>query len=96
MSGDGVIGHSSIANNAYLTIQPSSGDEYIVSNIWGGGALEVYMTDGSNEVLIESISASPYSFNCYKWIVSNTYYLKVKNVSGDIKYVGYSGIKTKD
>jgi hypothetical protein len=94
--GDAVLVHSNVANDNYLTIQPASGDEYIITNIWAAGAIEVYMSDGTNNVLIENTAVEPYSFNNYKWIASNSYYLKVKNVSGGSVYIGCSGIKIKD
>jgi hypothetical protein len=94
--GDAVLLHSSVANDAYLTIQPASGDEYIINSIWAAGAIEIYMTDGTNNVLVENTAVEPYSFNGCKWIASNTYYLKVKNVSGGSIYIGCSGLVIKD
>ena len=35
---DIVTAHSSIANNASLTIQPGSGAEWLIKNVYYGGA----------------------------------------------------------
>lgn len=91
-----IIEQSSIANDAYLTVQPLSGDAYMIVNVWSGGAFEIYMYDGTNEVLVEEIGASPYSLNLYKFFVNNSYYMKIKNVSGGTVYVGYSGMQILD
>lgn len=92
---DVVSGHSSVANTASLTVQPGAGVEWVISNIYGGGKIEVYMTNGSNPVLVNSVSESPYSFALYKYFLNNTYYMTIKNVSGGSIYIGYNGIITK-
>jgi len=93
--GESVITMSSIANNAYLTIQPSAGTEYMISNIHSNGSIEIYYSDGTNRILFEKIITSPYATALQKLFTNNTYYIQVKNVSGSTNYIGYSGIQVK-
>jgi len=96
--GDAVLAQSSINWDEYLTIQPASGDEYIITNIWAEAEIEVYISDGVKDVQIEEMLIYPFSLNGYKWIISNSLYLKIKNASSGATngYIGYSGIKIKD
>ena len=93
--GDVVSALSSIADDAYLTIQPAAGVEWCVKNILfpATKAVELYFYDGTNEVLLDSASASWVS---YSYDLNNTRYLRVKNVSGAAIYIGYTGIVTKE
>jgi len=91
-----VADQQGVLNNAYLTIQPSSGDGYMIMNIWASGEIEIYMFDGLNEVLVESIDTSPYALALYKYLVTNSHYMKIKNVSGGTANIGYSGMQILD
>lgn len=86
---------ASVANGAYQNIQPGVGYEAHICNFWGSGAIEVYQYDGTNEVLVNEVNSSPYAIAKFIYPVNNTYYLRIKNVSGGTIYVGFSGIYTK-
>jgi len=92
-AGDVVAGHSSVANNAYLTIQAGAGAEWTVHNIYTPGDAELYRTDGANDTLLESVTTG--GWFGYFFHVTNAYYFKVKNVSGGVQFMGYDGIVTK-
>ncbi len=90
---DVVTAHSSIADGSSLTIQPGSGAEWLIKNIYFGGAVELYRTDGTNAIKIDSDpSAGRLSGS---WLLTNGVYLALKNVSGGAAYLGYDGMVTK-
>jgi len=92
-AGDVVAAHSSVEDDAYLTIQAGAGAEWTVHNVYTPGAAELYRTDGSNDILIDSVEDG--GWFGYFFHVTNSYYLKVKNTSGGAQYMGYDGVVTK-
>jgi len=92
--GDVVTGHSSVAASASLTIQPGTGIEWVIHNLYYGAAMELYRTDGANTIKIDSDT----SLGCRMGTVfhlTNSIYLTLKNVSAGTAYFGYDGIVTK-
>jgi len=93
-AGDVVSGHASVNNGAYLDIQPGAGAEWIIHNLFYGGAAEIYRTNGSNDVKIDSDTALGCMMGrCFH--VTNSIYLRIKNVSGGAVYCGHDGVVTK-
>lgn len=84
----------SINNNSYLSIQPNVGAEVTIHNLLYpyGSTVELYFTDGTNEILIDSdnISGRGFFLHC-----TNSKYYKLKNISGSTIYIGYDGIQIK-
>ena len=91
--GDVVAAHSSVDNGAYLTIQAGAGIEWTIHNIYTPGDAELYRTDGTNDILLESVADA--GWFGYFFHVTNSYYFKVKNTSGGAQYMGYDGVITK-
>lgn len=92
--GDVASAHSSVSNGSSLTIQPGSSIEWVLHNIYYGGAMELYRTDGSNTIKI----ASDDLLGCLGGLclhATNSIYYSLKNVSGGAVYMGYDGIITK-
>jgi hypothetical protein len=83
-----------VTSGNYLDIQPASGYEAVVHNIYYADDVELYRTDGSNNILVDSGTGSG-MFNNLAIHVSNVQYVKVKNTTAASKYVGYDGIYTK-
>jgi hypothetical protein len=91
---DSVVAYSNnLANDGYLAIQPSGTVEWVIHNIYCGGAFEIYWYDGTNEMLILAGTV-------YGWVsgifshCTNTKYLRVKNKSGGAQDFGYDGVIT--
>lgn len=89
-----IVGPTSIANESYLTIQPDSGVEIIIKNIICADSAEVYITDGTNYILIDAATG------VNSWLnvsidITNSVYIKVKNVSGVAQYMCATGVQTK-
>lgn len=87
--------HSSVANAAYLTIQPSGVIAWRLLAIYAGGNVEIYRTDGTNEVLVDTLTGGGMWSN-FENLLTNGYYFRVKNVSGVAIYIGYDAVITKE
>lgn len=90
---DGIVtAHSSVNAAASLSIQASSGEEWLIRNIWYGAAVEIYRTDGTNTVKIHTDTGAgclPVSMG-----ITSGVYLSVKNTSAGAAYFGYDGYRT--
>ena len=92
--GDKVSTMASTADDAYLDIKPSSGEEWSVHNICWGGAAELYFSDGTHNILVGSSESAGGRLGQYL-NCTNTYYYRLRNVNGDTQYLGYDGVVTK-
>jgi len=91
--GDAVVNNSSVATTAFLAIQPGAGVEWLVHHIFHEAEVEIYWYDGSNDIKI----AAPAGFN-YETMqarVTDSIYLRVKNINGSTKRIGYNAVITK-
>jgi hypothetical protein len=89
-----VIASTSVIDDAFLTIQPASGVEWIIHNIYipPTAAVELYATDGTNDILMDLNQGG---YMGYFFHLTNAQYMKVKNVSGGTVYMKYDGIVSK-
>lgn len=81
----------SVADAAYMTIQPAATKGLEIDSIVWAGAVELYKYDGTNSCLFDSDSAAGSDSRVYK--LTNADYLRVKNVSGGTIIMSYSGIQ---
>lgn len=84
---------ASVADDAYVDIQPASGHEARIHNIYWADDVTVEFYDGTNSVVFDS----PTGAGCYGYFVfevTNTYRIRVRNVSGSTQNIGYSGTYT--
>jgi len=92
--GDVVSDIQSIAAGAFLAIQPSSGVEWVIHNIYHEHHVELYFYDGTNSLLFDSEAGggvhAKYAFHC-----TNTRYIRVKNTNTSARLIGYDGVQTK-
>jgi len=91
---DKVVNITSVANNAFLDVQPGAGVEWVIHNLMFGGAFELYWYDGTNSILIDSEGANGGRTNLV-YHVTNGVRLRMKNTSGGTTFLGYSGVITK-
>jgi hypothetical protein len=95
-AGDAVASTSiTVTAGATVTIQPSAGVEWTIFNVYApvAASIEVYRTDGTNPILIDS-NALGGIFNNF-WRCTNTSYLSVKNTGVSSIYIYYDGTQTK-
>ena len=89
-----VNGNSSVANDAYLTIQPGAGVEWVIHNLFLGDTGNIETYDGSNAIVFETGAAG--------WVgnlelhCTNTDYIRIQNKSGDSARFGYDGIISRN
>ncbi|MCX7781167.1 MAG: hypothetical protein N2491_09700 [Negativicutes bacterium] len=83
-----------VANNASLALRPDAGAEWLIKNLYYSGAVEIYRTDGTNSIKIDSDGAAGGRFSA-SFLLTNASYLAIKNVSGADIYVAYDGLVTK-
>lgn len=93
--GDTVASVSSVNAAATKTIQPGAGIEWIIHNIYHEAEVELYIVEGANELLFDSV-ATKGSWSAYFHHLTNTVYLKVKNTNAGAKLIGYGGIVSKE
>ena len=87
-------GPTSVAAGAYLDIQPGAGVEAVITNIFYGGAVEIYYYDGAQQILAFSDVSAGAVLNSSFHVV-NARRIRVKNVTGAAIYIGYDGVQTK-
>ena len=109
MAVDDVISdyETSVADNARSSIQPASGDEWLLTHIGIDYASSWLMTSHTNTDewaagVVGGITAVandilPHGIvTIYSFLLTNGEYIRVKNASGSSGHFGYSAIKTKD
>ncbi len=92
--GDTVSAFASKASAATTDIQPGSGAEWLIHTLTcePGKAMEVYLYDGSTQVLVDTITQTTHGLI---FRLTNTLYMQLKNVSGGTARNGYQGVVTK-
>lgn len=89
-----IVAPASISDAAFMDLQPGSGVEVVVHNIYvpEGTAVEVYYYDGTDTIKHWSGVTSLYNlqFHC-----TNAVYIRVKNVSGSAAILAADGMTTK-
>ena len=88
------VAPTSIANNASLTLQPGTGAEWLIKTLYYGGAVEIYRTDGTNSIKIDSDGVAGGRFSA-SFLLTSASYMTIKNVSGVAAYISYDGLVTK-
>ena len=92
--GDVVSGvFTAVADAAVVSIQPAAGVEWCILNIWYESSVELYYSDGTNDILFDSDTGGGIWMG--RLPVTNSLYIKVKNISGAAQNIGYSGYQTK-
>ncbi len=92
--GDVASGHISVGAGSSYNIRPSAGQEMNVHNVYvpNGVTILLYKTDGSNDVLVETLTGSMLLYNFH---VTYSHYLKLVNEGAQAVWCGYDGIWTK-
>jgi len=93
--GDVKNGLSSVAANGELTIQPPSGEEWVIHNIYHEYDIDLILTDGTNNLTFDTETGAGV-YAKYAFHITNSIYLKVKNKdSSNARLIGYDGVQTK-
>ena len=94
--GDQVTAWASKATTATTDVQPGSGVEWLITTLLSqsGKSMEVYMTsDGSTFTLVDTLTGG--SVTGLQHRLTNTVWMRLKNVDAGTAYNGYQGVVTK-
>lgn len=92
--GDVASALSSVASGSYLDIQPGSGVEWVIHNIYHEDSVQLEYYDGTNSLIFDV----DYGMGIWAWYefhCTNTRRIRVKNLSSASKFIGYDGVVTK-
>ena len=92
--GDVFNGLSSVAAAGYLDIQPSSGVEAVIHNIYHESDIQLEFYDGTNSLVFDT-DAGAGIYAKYAFHVTNAKRIRVKNTAAAAKLIGYDGVQTK-
>lgn len=86
---------TSVSAAASLTIQPASGVEWIIHNLYvpSTATIELYRTDGTNPILVDSNAGG---YLGYFFHLTNANYMTIKNTTAGAIYMSYDGIVSKE
>ncbi len=84
----------SIAASSYLDIRPGSGVEWVIHNIYHEDKVEISFYDGTNEIVFD-VDSGAGSWRWEEFHCTNGRRIRVKNLAGSAKLIGYDGIVTK-
>jgi hypothetical protein len=84
---------SALGSLSTLVIQPDSGDEWVIHNIFTSGTVNFVAVNGGNSVVVESSLTS--CLTGYFFHASNTQYYKLINQQSSTIYAGYDAIEIK-
>jgi len=90
--GDAVADCQSIATTAVLTMQPGSGIEWIVHNVWFNDNIEIRRFDGTDTWALQLLGPDFQPFTAH---LTNTSYMTVQNLAGGNRVICYDGIVSK-
>ena len=93
-AGDVTTDQQSISNGARLTIQPGAGAEWVVHNLYYGGAVELRRVSSGTDLVFDTDAGVGARLG-YVWHVTNSVYMEIKNTSGGAIVIGYDGVVTK-
>ena len=91
---DRIGGMSSIAAGNSMTIQPGSGVEWVVHNVYHANSVELYICDSAGDLLFDSHAGSG-AWLKYGFQLTNGHYLKAKNVGASAALISFDGVQTK-
>ena len=83
----------SVAADGTLDIKPPTGEEWIILVITHEYDVELYHTDGTNAIKIDSDTSNG-AWTNLRFPVNENKYLQVKNLdTANARLIGYSGVK---
>lgn len=95
VAGDVMSKIQNIANNNTLDIKPSGeSEEWVIHNLLYGGAMELYKTDGTISIKVDSDTTAGGRIGVYLHCTNLVWY-QLKNVSGALMALSYDGVQTK-
>lgn len=92
--GDVASGLSSVAQDAYLDIQPGAGVEWVIHNIYHESNIQLEFYDGANSLVFDTATGAGV-YAKFAFHMTNSIRVRVKNTAAAAKLIGYDGVVTK-
>jgi hypothetical protein len=83
----------SVAAGAVLTIQPPTGVEWMIKNIYYSGQVAFNMTDGTNVIQFDTDGTAGAKLG-FSFLLTSSYYMTVQNTGTGAIFIKYEGIQT--
>ena len=93
--GDTIISLYTLPGSTTLNIQPDTGVEWEIHNIYAGATCSLSITDGSTSLQIGTLSSSS-PVEKAKYEITNSVYLQLENTVGSTTLVSYMGVVVKE
>ncbi len=81
-----------VANSGFMTIQATAGQTLMIVNIGSSGSSELYKYNGTDQILLDSLSESG-TFASFKFFINDVNYLRLKNTSGASANMTFDGVR---
>lgn len=94
-TGDIYAGIESFVGSDTVLVQPTAGNEVTIHNLWYNGTFSFYISDGTTDVLIDSVYDENDGFTYLPIHIKNDYYIKITETGGVAGSIAYDGIVTK-
>lgn len=97
--GDAVVNWSEVTSNGTVDVRPGSAVEWLIHTVMSqsGKSMEIYLTDPGSPTaftLVDTLVGG--SVHGLTFRLTNSYWMRLKNVSGGVAYLGYSGVVTNE
>lgn len=79
----------------FLTVQPGSGVEWVIHNIYAEADVTISRYDGTDEVALDSSPTTGRHWSNLQLHLTNAQYLRILNLNAGAKDIGYDGVITK-
>jgi len=99
---------TAVANSGYLSVQPASGDEWVVTHVSMCNPVSGWLLTSHSDTqgmvsgkiggstTADFAPASSWGMHQLRFLVTNSEYFRIYNGTGGTVNAGYSAIKTKD
>jgi hypothetical protein len=84
----------SVTNGSSMVIQPPSGEEWVIHNLYWGNAVSIKVTKGALTITVDSDTSTGGRLGTV-FHVTNTQYLTITNNHTASIGIGYDGVQTK-
>lgn len=88
-----IQGLSVVASGGFLNIQASSGQEWVIHNVYHSGAVHYQWYDGTTPLSFTSVSCGNAETNL-QFHVTNSIYVRIQNTTTVSQFIGYDGVQT--
>lgn len=92
--GNSIITYEEVEAGDFLDIRPSPQFEWEVHNLFYGAPMELYVSDGETDTLIDS-DASAGARLCVQLHPTSAFFFRMKNVGTSAAMFGFDGVVTK-